>query len=371
MPRNLEHDMLATPTPGDEARQRFILAMKNHLGGQLRPQLRKVYDAQAKPGYTVRAGHEPDDTASIAEALYDNNIYQAWSSLYRAAQERMWSSVKAPLDRERSALEQNYAGYAKAPKGSLELSDEVEAPEAIKKVDIHLQPGGYTLDEGPRDIMAGALYEAGGRLYSQGVGVGTIESKAECVMRFVKEWAPDFHPTRILDMACSAGSSSVPYALAFPDAEVHGIDIGAGLLRYAHARAEALGAKVHFHQASVEKTGFEDQSFDLVVSHNAMHEMSVETQQRMMTEAYRLLKPGGICIHQDVPLRFEKLDPVMQVIHGWDQNFNGEPFWSAYGTNDCQAMLKHAGFSEENIFVGPFEQIDQSFSWFLAAGRKE
>ncbi len=370
MPRNLEHDMLAAATPNDEARQRFVHALKNHLGSQLRPQLRKVYDAQAKPAYKTRIGNEPSDTASIAEALYDNSIYQAWSSLYRAAQERMWFAVKAPIDREREALEKKYSSYAAAPKGSLELSEKAAAPEEIKKVEIHLQPGGYTLDESPRDIMAGALYEAGGRLYSQGVGVGVKESKAECVMRFLKEWAPDFRPTRILDMACSAGSSSVPYALAFGEAEVHGIDVGPGLLRYAHARAEALNAKVHFHQACVESTGFEDASFDLVVSHNAMHEMSVKTQKAMMAESYRLLKPGGVCVHQDVPLRFEKLDSVMQVIHGWDQNFNGEPFWSAYGANDCRAMLKNAGFTEQNIFVDLFEQIDHSFSWYIAAGRK-
>ncbi len=370
MARNTEHNMLATTTPDDEARQRFILAAKNHLGGVLRPQLRKVYDEKAKPAYVSRTGHEPATAETIGEALYDNSIFQAWSALYRASQERMWQSVKTPIDRERDQLEQRYSDHAAKAKGSLKLNDKLQAPIEMQKINVHLQPGGYTLDEGPNDIMAGALYEAGGRLYSQGEGIGTKESKAECVMRFLKEFAPDLKPTRILDFACSAGSSVTPYALAFPDAEVHALDIGAGLLRYAHARAEALGATVHFHQATIEDNGFEDESFDLIISHNAMHEISQDTQQKMMRESYRLLKPGGVCIHQDVPLRFENLDDFLKVLYSWDEFFNGEPFWSAYGTNDCQAMMTNAGFTDDNIFVGPFEQIDKSFSWYLAAGRK-
>ena len=61
--------------------------------------------------------------------------------------------------------------------------------------------------------------------------------------------------------------------LSYPNAEVHAIDIGAPLLRYAHARAEALGKKVHFSQQNAEHTHFPDGSFDLIVSHIFPHEI--------------------------------------------------------------------------------------------------
>ena len=370
MARNLEHNMLASQTAEDQARQRFILALKGHLGRQIRPRLKAVYERQAAPAYQSEHGASPQSQQQIGEALYANSLHQAWSSLQRGAQENMWRAVKAPIDRDRQRLEETYGQKARKAKGSLELDPDLDLPEEMQKVHVHLQPGGYLCDEGDTDILAGALYEAGGRLYSQGAGVGTKESKAECVMRFLAGWAPEVKPRRILDLACSAGSSSVPYALALPDAEVHAIDIAPSMLRYAHARAEALGARVHFHQQRVEDLKFDDASFDLIISHNAMHELSLEAQQKMMSESYRLLKTGGVCVHQDVPLRFERLDPFMQVLYSWDEWFNGEPFWSAYANNDCRAMLQKAGFEDDQIFVDTYDQIDGSFEWYIAAARK-
>ena len=90
-------------------------------------------------------------------------------------------------------------------------------------------------------------------------------------------------------MGCSAGSASVPYAQAYPDAEVHAIDVSPGMLRYAHARAESLGAAVHFHQMDSARTSFGSESFDLIVSHNMMHEISDASRRGMLRESWRLL----------------------------------------------------------------------------------
>ena len=123
---------------------------------------------------------------------------------------------------------------------------------------VHLQPQGYAYTASAEDVMAGALYEAGGNLYSMGQGMGGDDSKAGAAIRYLSQHRPDFSPRRILDMGCSAGASSVPYAQAFPAAEVHAIDIGAAMLRYAHARAESLAARVHFHQMDCGATRFSD-----------------------------------------------------------------------------------------------------------------
>ena len=203
-----------------------------------------------------------------------------------------------------------------------------------------------------------------------GGGIGTMESKAEVIQRFLKERFPDFTPTKILDMGCSAGSSSTPWALAFPKAEVHAVDVGAALLRYAHARAEALGAKVHFHQMDAGATTFPDSSFDFVVSHNAMHEMPQKTQAAMFKESYRLLKSGGIAIHQDVPLRYAEKDAFGRFESGWDLKNNNEPYWEAYATNDPLQMFLDAGFPRDAIWTGKFEQLDKTVAWFVSCARK-
>ncbi|MFT7286520.1 MAG: ubiquinone/menaquinone biosynthesis C-methylase UbiE [Halieaceae bacterium] len=55
---------------------------------------------------------------------------------------------------------------------------------------------------------------------------------------YVRLKFPDFKPERILDCGCSIGHNTLPWAEAFPSAEVHGIDVAPGLLRYANTRAQ-------------------------------------------------------------------------------------------------------------------------------------
>lgn len=372
MARNLQHDMLPRADAEDLARQRYVLALKTHLGRRLRPGNAVIWERAVKPAYERAHGHAPTERGDIAGAMYAHPGYQSWSALNRVAQELMWESVGEAVFRESDRMSAEYRRLhdSRPAGGSLKLDEDFEVPNAIRRINIHLQPGGYARDESPDDVIAGAFYEAGGALYSMGQSIGTRESKAQIVQRYLGERYPDFKPRRVLDMACSAGASSVPYALAWPEAEVHAIDVGAGMLRYAHARAEALGARVHFHQRDVASTGFEAGSFDLIVSHNAMHEMSQVTQAAMMRECFRLLAPGGVCVHQDVPLRYEELDEFMRFERGWDLKNNNEPFWEAYATNDPAQMLRDAGFPEAEIHVGYLDQSDGSMKWFIAAARK-
>ncbi len=373
MSRNPQHSLLPRPTHDERARQDFVGQFKLFSGRKLRPINRTIFEKQAAPDFAAAHGHHPKQESEIASAMRANLGYQCWSALHRVTQEQMWDAVGESLLREEPRLRASFRELEANDNklGSLELDPDFEIPAVMRDTAIHLQPGTYALNRDDDDLLAGAFYEAGGALYSKAQGIGVTESKAEVIMRFLSDRYPGFAPSKILDMACSAGASSVPYALKLPQAEVHAIDVGPGLLRYAHTRAEALGAAVHFHQRSVSDTGFPDESFDLVVSHNAMHEMSDETTAAMMRESFRLLRPGGICLHQDVPLRFERLSPYDRFELSWDEHYNGEPFWSTYATNDCKAMLLEAGFADQQIFVGFADQIDLSFKWYLACAQKK
>ena len=165
------------------------------------------------------------------------------------------------------------------------------------------------------------------------------------MQRFIAARFPELRPRKILDMGCSAGSASVPYAQAYADAEVHAVDVSPGMLRYAHARAESLGAAVHFHQMDSARTSFASESFDLIVSHNMMHEISDASRRGMLRESWRLLAPGGVFIHQDVPLQFAAyrdgqlkndpralvLDSVAQVLRGNARDYvSAAPLDNAY-----------------------------------------
>jgi ubiquinone/menaquinone biosynthesis C-methylase UbiE len=70
---------------------------------------------------------------------------------------------------------------------------------------------------------------------------------------------------------------------------VWGIDVGGPLVRYAHARAAALGHDINFAQMNAEETTFPDGHFDLVVSHILLHETSGKAMPRIFKEAHRVL----------------------------------------------------------------------------------
>lgn len=372
MVRSAQHEMLVRPTPDEAARQGFVVALKQSLNRGLRSSQQALFEQVAAPAYERRQGHPPATREEVREAFEADPSWRAWSSLARAAQEQMWVAIGDTVFRERGRLAATAARLAAAPdrRGSLTLDPSFVPPRGVTALDIHLQPGGFALDLGDGDCSAGALYESGGNLYAFGQGISRNDSKAAHVQRFLAERFPQLAPRRILDMGCSAGSASVPYALAFPEAEVHAIDVGAAMLRYAHARAESLGAAVHFHQMDCAATRFEDASFDLVVSHNLMHEIPAATRRGMLRESLRLLRPGGVCIHQDIPLRFAGLPESRKFDLSWDTRHNNEPYWEVYANADLQADLLAAGFAAPDTIVGNLPATQGSLPWYVACAWK-
>lgn len=373
MVHDLQHRMLARPDAEEAGRQRYVLAMKRYLTGRIRPGNATVYEQEVRPAFSsTHSGREPDSRAELREALLANRQYQAWCSLNRTSQEMMWQAIGETVMRESSRMREQAQSLCAEREvlGGLRLNPDFEPPEVLQRVNIHLQPGGYarTLDD--NDILAGAFYESGGNLYSMGRGMGAKDSKAGAVIAWLAEHYPDFRPRRILDMGCSAGASSVPYAQAFPDAEVHALDIGAAMLRYAHARAEGLGARVYFHQLDAAATDFDDASFDLIVSHNLFHEISDETRRGMLAETWRLLAPGGMCLHQDVAIQNRTRSLFEQVERSWDVEFNNEPFWECYADAEIVSEMRSAGFPANEARELPLPKISGPGHWYVAFGRK-
>jgi len=370
--RNPKHNMLPDLYHDEMARQQFVLSLKHHIGRNLQPRNKDIYEQLAKPEFINKHGHEPQDRKQVSEVMWQQHPYLMFSCLNRSAQEMMWDTVSEPIFREYNNLKKRSQELRTraAYKGSIELNPHLDIPRGAKDISIHLQPGTYACDLGQDDILAGALYEGGGNLYSMGNGIGVGESKAEVLQRFLMKHYPNFRPRKILDIACSAGSNSTPWATAFPHAEVHAIDVGPSMLRYAHARAESLKVTVHFHQMDAGNLTFDSNSFDLVVSHNAMHEMPQRTTEKMYIETARILRPGGIALHQDVPLRYSERDAFGQFEGSWDLRNNNEPYWEVYATNDPQRMFEEAGFEVSSIWVGKYAQLDKSISWFVCCAQK-
>jgi ubiquinone/menaquinone biosynthesis C-methylase UbiE len=214
-------------------------------------------------------------------------------------------------------------------------------PRYQTAADIHLQPGGYHTEFTAGDAAAGAIYDQALYIYSNGSTGASNQAMGELLLRFCREYSPGSQPARLLELGCGIGNSLLPWAQAFPDCEIHGIDLGAPVLRYAHARAAALNTAVQFSQQNAEHTDFDAGSFDLVVSHLLLHETSRSALPRILAECRRLLRPGGIMLHLEIP---RGDTPLEQFFYNWEVFNNNETFAQFLTGVDLAPLAVTAGF---------------------------
>lgn len=342
-----QHAVLPAATHDELARQNFVQSLKVHLATRVSPGNKTIYERRAAPRFEREHQRPPQDRHEVRSVMRHEPYYQTWSTLLRTSQEMMWDSVNVSVERQLPAL-RDRAAATRDTLGSLTLNPDLEIPAYHTAVDIHCQPGGYHTELAPDDVAAGATYDRAVYLYAMGRLGALNDEMGQSVVLHLTEQYPDFRPARILDMGCTVGHSTLPYVDAYPDADMCAIDVGAPVLRYAHARAEALGKRVHFSQQNAEHTDFADASFDLIVSHILLHETSSAAIRRVMRECHRLLKPGGLMLHQEVP-QYEGMPPYEAFILDWDTYNNNEPFWGTVHSMDLQKLAESAGFAAGNV----------------------
>ena len=354
------HPMLPKESDSEKSRGRFVQALKSHIANRVTPGVRELYEHRAKPGWETNHGKEPQNRHEVRQSLTQMAYYQLWSSLRRTSQHLLWSTVADCI--ERQAKELSEAAKIEDPIGSLQLNPNLELPWYQWDVDIHAMPGGYRGEYGDDDVFVGALYDRGVYLYAMGqMGALNDDYGQSIIDNYLSVEHQKFTPEHILDMGCTVGHATLPYAQAFPTAEVYAIDLGAPVLRYGHARAEALGERVHFSQQNCEETDFPDEKFDLIVSHIVLHELPPEALRRTFAECHRLLKSGGLMVHADFP-GYEGVDHLSQSMIDWDTYNNHEPFWGPMRDMDLVAESAAAGFTTANVgsVVVPTGRILQS-----------
>jgi hypothetical protein len=69
---------------------------------------------------------------------------------------------------------------------------------------------------------------------------------------------------------------------------------------------------------------------------------------QIFNECHRILKPGGLMIHADLP-PFNLMDPFTQFILDNETWYNNEPFWGAMREVDQPALARDAGFLADTI----------------------
>lgn len=294
--------------------------------------------------------YRANELVEAAQARGENLPFPRAKALFEADQTlanamRFWISCqlmahKSLLDgfrRYGEAFIKDMDLAAESGPGSLELNPDLDLPEYTRH-EVHIQPGGYVGED-----FAGHVYHYGTNSFY----LGRNDQDEVYVARAAQLSKPeDGKVDRIVELGCGIGQYTLALKESFPQAKVMGLDVGAPMLRYAHARAVHLGIDVQFAQRLAEDTGLEDGSVDVVCAHILFHEVSTPAAGEIIKEAYRILRPGGVFEITDFSVQRE-WSTYMEYRVWADHYYNGEPWTRDYYNRDMLGLLRAAGFTVE------------------------
>lgn len=96
---------------------------------------------------------------------------------------------------------------------------------------------------------------------------------------------------KIIDIGCAGGLLCHRVKEILPSCEVYGIDRDSGHIEYAKEKSQELKIDCNFEVGDATKIPFEDNSFDLTISHTVMEHVEPD---KFLNEQYRVLKDGGV-----------------------------------------------------------------------------
>ncbi|MEA5578123.1 class I SAM-dependent methyltransferase [Anabaena sp. UHCC 0451] len=158
--------------------------------------------------------------------------------------------------------------------------------------------------------------------------------------------------TKILDLCCGSGQATE--FLVKLSQNVTGLDASPLSLR----RAKNNVPNATYIEAFAENMPFADNSFDVVHTSAALHEMQPEQLRKIMQEVYRVLKPGGVFTLVDFhPPTNSLFWPGLSVFF-W--LFETQTAWELLKT-DLPGLLREYGFDvgEPILYAGGSLQVIQ------------
>lgn len=341
--------MLPEATHDEVARFNAIAHLNAFLAQKVTPTIGRAYEGRAGQAFRSRHGRGPADRKDVAELISDDPAYQTWSTLRRNSMEMRQQAGRSLVLRQAATLRDRAAALNDGA-ATLHLDPALPLPRYLTAIDTHLMPGGYTNEGLEGDVSSAANYDAGFFATVGGSGGPWNNACGRALVDWLQKEVPDFKPKRIVDLGCGLGHNTLPLRELFPEAEIIAIDVAAPMLRYGHARARSLGVDdVYFRQEDATATSLEARSADFVFTTMVLHETSYDALPKLLAEAQRLLRPGGLTLHLEQP-PYRGMGPLEQFMRDWDGRHNNEPFWTALHETSLPDVLARVGFARDQIF---------------------
>jgi ubiquinone/menaquinone biosynthesis C-methylase UbiE len=151
-------------------------------------------------------------------------------------------------------------------------------------------------------------------------------------------------PETIVDVGCSVGISTRYISDAFQKSKMVGLDLSPYMLAVAKHRdaGEPGSERRSWVHGKGEDTKMADNSVDIVSLAFVIHECPEYATRALMTEAARILKPGGVFVMTDNNPKssvIQNLPPALFTLMK-----STEPHSNEYYTIDIEGMLRECGF---------------------------
>ena len=337
-PRGADGRLVRLGTLDLESQQDFTMAFRRMHARQIRTASMNAFDRLLESeGIDPVTPMSPeqlrvlimkDPAINIASKTWIANQQLTWKTLY--------DHFHSNEDRYLSEME----AADKAGPGALVLAPNMKVPEYTAH-EIHIQPGGYV-----GDAFAGHMYLYGTNSFYMGTRGHNEQDEIHRGAAARVPLPQDGKVRRILDMGCGVGQFSAALKERFPDAEVWGVDIGAPMVRYAHMRATKLGNGANFAQKLAEETGFPDKHFDIVTSYIMHHELPADMTRKVIDEARRVTRSGGIYYPLDFLTGGASMPSHAMYGRWWDHRWNNEVWSLEYHTMNFSDEIARRGFTQ-------------------------
>ncbi|MFD2206396.1 class I SAM-dependent methyltransferase [Kiloniella antarctica] len=163
----------------------------------------------------------------------------------------------------------------------------------------------------------------------------------------------------ILELGCGTGTTAIIHAPFVR--HIRAVDISSNMLKIAQDKVDKADIQnITFEHSTIEDLSIPDQSMDAVLAMSVLH--LLEDKEAAITNAHRMLKPGGLFITSTVCLAGSMgwFKPVVAI----GKIFNLLPLVKFFTPQDLSKSLSNAGFEIDHSW-----QPGKGKSVFIVARR--
>jgi ubiquinone/menaquinone biosynthesis C-methylase UbiE len=152
---------------------------------------------------------------------------------------------------------------------------------------------------------------------------------------------------RILDLGCGTGEMALAIARVRPGVKLIGVDGDGDVLARAAVKARAASVELELHEALADHVPLADADVDCVVSTLMFHHLVPSAKRAALTEARRVLAPGGRLLVCDLG---RASDPLMRAAFFAVQLLDGFANTREHARGELPEIISQAGFSNVTVF---------------------